>query len=616
MSTPSTKGNRLVLFLLLLSLVVGSLTVYRRYQVETGYTHYEIVLDYPALRSLAASSGMSLREVAVYLKEAGATGISLPVQTVSDLLAAGEAVFVPTGYELIQSNKAFGNWSRYELPEGTLMVPSSLNLPRDLSFLDFERTFAGPDPKALALAKEVGLAPVLRIPFFPRATKKEIERAFSELGDFAGRPVVFEGQKLLGYPQQLGEVQAKLAEYDLLLGDVEFSGQRGIDRLAEDSPQRLVRVHTITAEEMDLLSYDRALARWIRAVKERNIRVLYLYPFTPDSLALRVSNRSPLELTAEMIRDIRGQLVEAGYTAAPVKTLSPLKTSQLSFLAVTLGLLGATYLTARFLLVRWWQPWFGRTLWLLGLAAVLALNILFAWEYSILAGQITAFGAALVFPVLAVLLAARREQGLLSALGTAIGTTFIGVIVIVTALAQAPFLLKAEQFLGVKLMHLLPPLAVAFFLWSQGYFRTWSWNRLTLLALPVVVLAGGYLIVRTGNIGAVADWERELRDALEALLVVRPRTKEMLLGHPALVLGLWLQHTGRGSKVITGLALVAGTIGLLSILNTFTHVHTPLTVSAVRTLHGLWIGLGLGFLAVLVYDLVERLLLHSGGRFQ
>jgi hypothetical protein len=75
---------------------------------------------------------------------------------------------------------------------------------------------------------------------------------------------------------------------------------------------------------------------------------------------------------------------------------------------------------------------------------------------------------------------------------------------------------------------------------------------------------------------------------------VRPRTKELLFGHPLVFLSLALMY--RGTRRGLWLGLTAGLVGQISLLNTFCHLHTPLLVSLVRAFHGLWIGLLLGLL--------------------
>jgi len=80
---------------------------------------------------------------------------------------------------------------------------------------------------------------------------------------------------------------------------------------------------------------------------------------------------------------------------------------------------------------------------------------------------------------------------------------------------------------------------------------------------------------------------------------VRPRTKEFLIGHPALVIGAWMLLTGR--MRFLPLAMFLATIGQVSIVNTFCHLHSPLLVSLQRTGWGILLGVGLGLLVLRVF---------------
>ena len=84
--------------------------------------------------------------------------------------------------------------------------------------------------------------------------------------------------------------------------------------------------------------------------------------------------------------------------------------------------------------------------------------------------------------------------------------------------------------------------------------------------------------------------------------IVRPRFKEMA-GHPLGLLGL--------SGVLPGyfgaLLILGGVIGQSSILNTFSHFHTPLLISAARAFIGLGVGLIAGLLLIEAFKFGLRL---------
>jgi len=101
-------------------------------------------------------------------------------------------------------------------------------------------------------------------------------------------------------------------------------------------------------------------------------------------------------------------------------------------------------------------------------------------------------------------------------------------------------------------------------------------------------------MARTGNESGVgvSDMEMRFRGLLEQLLVARPRTKEFLVGHPAFLLGVVVGGLGRRSWAV--LLVLLGFVGQASMVNTFCHIHTPLSLSLLRTFNGLWLGVAIG----------------------
>jgi hypothetical protein len=112
-----------------------------------------------------------------------------------------------------------------------------------------------------------------------------------------------------------------------------------------------------------------------------------------------------------------------------------------------------------------------------------------------------------------------------------------------------------------------------------------AWGAAVLLAVGLA--AAAVILMRSGNESAIAPSgaELQMRHALEALLIARPRTKEFLLGHPAMMLAMALALRGRRTWVPVAAAVAA--VGQASLLNTFCH---PCPSPAPRSVHGLWIG--------------------------
>ena len=192
---------------------------------------------------------------------------------------------------------------------------------------------------------------------------------------------------------------------------------------------------------------------------------------------------------------------------------------------------------------------------------------------------------------------------------------------VVTALGDYRFMLKIAQFRGVKAMSLLPLVivgyaAIAHFLsLGRPLKLRRRWQAMSAAARTLSVIGALAVIViyigRTGNfVIPVPALELRLREALEELFLFRPRTKEFVIGHPLLILGLGLYGWGWHNAGLLG--VVFGTIGQISLLNTFAHIHSPLQACLSRSAWGLSLGAIIGCcLLSAALLLLDR---HIGGR--
>lgn len=257
----------------------------------------------------------------------------------------------------------------------------------------------------------------------------------------------------------------------------------------------------------------------------------------------------------------------------------------------------------------------------------------------------------------------RREQHrigfgrlLLTSVGTgllAVATAFGGSLLASSALSDLSYLIEMNLYRGVKLMQLVP---IGFF--GLAYLLVYAYEetgakravlsavgergeksrfralcdctmrvldrpmKLTWFAAVAVIavaavfvmLAGVYYIYRTGNTMGVSSAELELRNWLENTLIARPRTKELLIGWPCLLLFVWsLRRHMNFLPLCFGLGM---SIGLVSVVNTFLHIRTPLLLSLLRTGWGVLFGFLFGIACVAAAEGLYRLIrkLYFGGK--
>jgi len=167
-------------------------------------------------------------------------------------------------------------------------------------------------------------------------------------------------------------------------------------------------------------------------------------------------------------------------------------------------------------------------------------------------------------------------------------------------LSTKEFMLGVEQFRGIKLALTLPIIITFILLYKYDLKNLLKEPLLIgqfiffIIILSVLV----FYITRSGNSGIMPSIEENFRSFLEKIFFVRPRLKEFLIGHPFMLLSLYLKNL---NKNIWKPLFIVGLIGQTSVINTFCHIHSPLYVSLVRTFNGIWIGLILGIILIVIY---------------
>ncbi|MBX3096836.1 MAG: hypothetical protein KF812_08240, partial [Fimbriimonadaceae bacterium] len=321
----------------------------------------------------------------------------------------------------------------------------------------------------------------------------------------------------------------------------------------------------------------------VKAFAERNIRWLFLRPSS-------LGGEKPLTEFETLIARVRqGVAHEKGAVRSPRPFAEPVVLPLLIPFLCAVSTLAIAGVLFAFPVARGWQ--------IAGLLGVCLVGVGAAMGNAI--GYL-AFLVAVAAPMAAYAWwATRRAQpGFVGAI--VMGAICVGGGLIVAGmLNDLPYYIQLKMFTGVKVAHFAPIAIVAVLLL----------NRLVPLRKiaqepmrygPVVLGFVGLAIVafmmsRTGNDSptGVSGVELQFRSLLDAVLPVRPRTKEFMFGHPALVLGLMFLK--RDPKSVWGSVLLgAGFIGLTSVINTLCHLHSPLALNLTRIAVGAVLGLTLG----------------------
>lgn len=392
-------------------------------------------------------------------------------------------------------------------------------------------------------------------------------------------------------------------------GFVEFfsTKQKGIETVLraseEDGHLNMLRLHSINEDQMAKLTEKQSLDQIELAVNERNIRaVLIGFPTTGAPSA-------DYEFALAFTSKVKQMLEDDGFeitSSLQDYEVAPMGTFAVWFIGVA-AIVVLLVFGVKFDQLKW-----SIVLVVMGLLCYTGLLVV----KPNLAKQLMAIYAALVYPTLAMFLFIKEEKR--TVLQTVrdyfllAGVTLIGALSIVGLLTSNSYAMGIDQFRGIKFVVTLPVLLIVILL-------SFKFERFTLkeikafLLKPVNYLVVGVLgflavamliyIKRTGNSGTVSSLELMFRQFLSDVLVVRPRTKEFLIGNPLMVVLMMWGYKKRYIPIV-----MAAMIAQTSMVNTFQHLHTPIMASLVRTFHGLWLGLAIGFIGYFVLEQIRKFL--------
>ena len=665
--------------------IIASLPVaYARHQTESSADQTAIVIDYRDLLQIGAGKPDSEAFVAHELRrlmDAGVNGAIVYESTLEELSWSGE-VAVYTGKEAAalegripsaMDNRTYVHFLKPEhepalrpiieeafAAHGADVTDWSFEGERGV-IIDMGRDDAmlrpmQPNPIEMQKLKDAGLWIVPRLSDrFTEFDENRINAWVKKFKEFGVDRVTFDGNAVPGFsfhppePDQLDGIE----RFGYILknngiGIASFENLRtpvqGLGKLAGILDYNVIRAHSVTDGEMAVIKAKDLEDRIVLAVKDRNIRLVFLNSVpVRDAVKGRVTH--PLDTIVHALQGVpeengEGMLTDGvadSQTAS--QTASGGAVADLQKFGFSIGVPQAfdvKHAPAEKLL---------RAVAVLGSIALVAITIgMFlpsltglSFAAGIVGGaglyvlsphlmlQALALFTAIAAPTAAVVLLVRRLRDqrspdlsagkrLASAVLLYIRTAMLSlaaVPLVVALLNHIAYSLVLQQFRGVSLLHAAPIALAAIYVFLYGSGTVYG-NLRRILMQPVTVfwiavfgvlaVAGLYYMSRTGNAGTVSGIELAFRSMLENTFGVRPRTKEFLIGHPMMLAGIFLALKYRQA----GFLLVLATIGQLSMVDTFAHIHTPLVLSIARVLLGLGLGLVIGLIAIGIWQACER----------
>ena len=496
----------------------------------------------------------------------------------------------------------------------------------------FEKRNIGLPSDEMRAVNAAGFDVIARPSNYAACTPEDVHAVFARMDGVAVSAIVFSGQETLGAPKALqttiDEMNARRLPLGLIEGvtQLQFYRQQGMDEIAEGvGYDHVARLYSIPKDELKKLKIAAAVERWVTTDEERNIRINLLRIYEEPA-----PNMTLLETNMKYFADTRAALEAKGFKIGKAGMFASYEPSRILRALVIMGVAAAGVLYLSLVIPALNRR---RRAVLLFFAVAALISVM---PILIGAGSKIRIAAALLsanlFPTLAVvalldLLRGRRFQkdaptwrilvaGLVL-LGITSALSFIGASYLSGALTDTRYLLEFDIFRGIKLTFVLPMILVGLAFLQRfdifdGQFDASAGvlgQLREIMATPVRVgsLLGGLvligalvvLVLRSGHTSGmpVPGIELKMRAALEQLFYARPRTKEFMIGHPAFLLALYGAAQRWKTWIIFGLVLAA-TIGQGSMVETFAHMRTPIEMSLVRGIGGVFLGGAIGTVLV------------------
>lgn len=511
----------------------------------------------------------------------------------------------------------------------------------------------GYDEEKISYVKASGLDVVLRPINFVKDNSKLTDAYIKANESFGIKPRIYlvNGKEVLGYPENEDKFLSFIKQNNISIGMIESSNQRehivqkGLEELVEKSGFSSIRVFTMwdyIRERNKYYNYSGAQEienTMFRAITERNIRLIYFKPFF-----LEKGSREYLTSIEEYERtfeSLSSRLNDHDITLGKVIPIEEFHIGTKRLSVISLGIV----LASAFLFNKIFKLKEKNAVIVYLLALPLSIVPFVARN---LAEKGFAFVAAVVFAGLGIfyftsciknIFDSKKELSIKDiiikstiVLTISVLISLVGAVFLVSMLSDVKYLLEMDIFRGVKLSQLLP-FAIFLVLYLLYFYSDKKEDPLKsiyeLIKSILMIDIKVYYVAIATTLGAIAyvyisrtghetnlepsNIEMIARNFMEYVLVARPRTKEFLIAFPAIYASVYFAN--KKTKFFTGVFMLLAAIGSSSILNTFSHIRTPLFLSFARTVIALGFGIVIGIIFVIIIDLFYRLYVKMQERF-
>lgn len=506
-------------------------------------------------------------------------------------------------------------------PHNGLKTLETLELKGNVRELPFRGL--GFDESKMRRVHSLGFNLILRPENHNKMDAGAIKEYLSALGKTPGvKCFVFGGtNEVLGFPLNLdGNVDA-IKETAVSFGDIEASNekarQKGATYVALKVLNQTVRVQSISPQYLEKLTPEDAVDMFRLGVRERNIRLLYLRPYPAG-----IDGKSILQTNLDYFSNLKKEIERYGYVTGNAGRFPLSSPHPIAVILISLGTAGAFLL----LMDRYHYDKGSVALVVLLIALLFPVAMIITGKLH-LAQKIIGLGLGVIFPIYAFAVHFEEMEFIenrdrfIKVLGYSLSmllkislVTILGGLMLAALFSSTSFMLGVDRVKGIKVLLFLPPIITAALYYIKGTDKRQKMESILktplylwqVVVLGIMGVLGIVYIMRSGNTGdaITTDFERQIRVAMEQTMWVRPRFKDFVLGHPALMItwALSCMHKYAG----LGIFVLFASVGQADTIDTFAHVHTPVFISLVRVINGLILGSVIGSMAIGIYWLIRN----------
>lgn len=502
----------------------------------------------------------------------------------------------------------------------------------------------GYDQDKINLAKEAGLDVVLRPVNFPTYNEHLVDAYDAENKKYGLTPRLYlmGGKEVIGFPENEELFINYVKENNIAPVLIESANQRehleqeGINKLVEKSDYNALRAFTMwdyVRQRNKYYNYEGAEEienTMFRAIVERNIRLIYFKPFFEEEGSSKyLTDEAEYDRT---FNSLNLRLEEHGISIGKAVPIENFHVGAKRLAVLSFGITLATvFLFLKMFNIK--HEYF----YVLYLAALPSAGITLVMRNIAEKG----FGliAAVVFSGLAILFFMSEIRKVFnsnnnySSVQMMIKSTFILTVSILISLVGAVFedsmladvkyFLEMDIFRGVKFAQILPfaiflVIYLVYFMLKEDknkFKKSFSIIKSILnhdIKIYYALLAGilgiiAYVyIARTGHETELqpSNIEMIFRNFLENELIARPRTKEFLIAFPAIFGAVFAAN--KKSEFFTFIFMLAAAIGTSSVINTFSHLRTPIYLSLSRTAIAVVFGIIIGCIVIILLNVIFK----------